>query len=332
MKFKLFDLHQDISHYLNKHGVNDFDQDDPKRQVDIPKMRRANLKFVVAAIFPFTTSINPLTSDILRRGYGLNKFGGREPSLTNFWLGYKTYLILERKYSHVFKIIRNKDDLQKLINDDKIGLILGIEGCDVLSDVLDIYVLHEMNIKVIGLTWNFTNKFASSCMSRKDFGLSDLGEELVRYANELGLVIDLAHASKQTMIDVLKISKKPVIISHANVFKVKQHVRNVDDEVLELLVKNRGVIGLTLIKSTIGVENTIDELIQHFKYLRECYTVDIIGIGTDYLGINEAPKGLERIDYIVNLREKLLNAGFTESEVQKIFFENSLRVFLENLT
>jgi len=103
-------------------------------------------------------------------------------------------------------------------------------------------------------------------MSKRDYGLTSEGEELVKLANSLGITIDLAHATKKTVIDVCNLSRKPVIASHANVKRLKDHRRNLDDEEIEVIVRTNGVIGITAIVSTLR-EGNLNSFIYNIKYI-----------------------------------------------------------------
>ena len=70
----------------------------------------------------------------------------------------------------------------------------------------------------------------------KNNGLTEFGKLIIKEMNRLGMLVDLSHVAKQTMIDVLTITRSPVIYSHASAYTVCNHVRNVQDDVLELVV------------------------------------------------------------------------------------------------
>ncbi len=90
---------------------------------------------------------------------------------------------------------------------------------------------------------------------------------MVRLANELGVIVDVAHASKRTVLDVASISKKPVIASHANAAALKGgHKRNLDDEEIEAIVRTGGVIGVTAIRETLP-SPTIQGMVDNLKYI-----------------------------------------------------------------
>jgi membrane dipeptidase len=208
--------------------------------------------------------------------------------------------------------------------------MLCLEGADALEDSSDLEILYKLGLRALSITWNHDNRYGSSCMSKKDYGLTGEGERLVHQANEIGVVIDLAHSGRRTALDTLSISTRPVMISHANYQKVHPHVRNVDDEVLEALKKNGGVIGFTMIRDTIGPDANLDGLAQHILAVSKSFGPDIVAIGTDYLGIERGPAGLEDVSKLVDLLTKLGSMGMTESEIRKLAWENAYRVLTQN--
>ena len=299
-----------------------FDEDGD-RHADIPKYRRSGTRAVVGAIFPAR--------------YLLNDELGKSVSFKNaFEEAFNhvlTYYKFVKRY-RVFKIVETRRDLLLLFEKYKrmIGIVMGLEGAYPVRELDDLELFHRLGIRVLGLTWNVDNQYAASCMTENDYGLTNLGSRLVEKALEYGMVIDLAHASRKTMLDVLSIVEKPVMISHAGLRRYNDSPRNVDDDVLDMLKRNKGVFGLFFVSDFLsGDETTIDTIVEYMVYLRDNFGVDIIGIGSDYFGTSKLPKGLENIGLINNLVEKLIENGFSYEDVEKIFYKNALRVFLENM-
>jgi membrane dipeptidase len=336
--YPVIDLHEDIAYYLMNYGkleelFQDFDKDTPGRQSDIPKLMRGNVRIVFGAVFPIHDTYNPLVGERIASGYGSQSIKAYTPAASKLIAleMIKIYMVLLRRFPNQLIPIENSSDAERAINSNAIGMLLSMEGADPLDDPYDLLLIQRLGVRALGITWNFDNRYGASCMTRKDYGLTTDGEELVRLANELGVIIDLAHASRNTMIDTLKISRKPVIISHANIRSVHDHVRNVDDEILELLHSNHGVIGITMITSTIGPRPNIDSLVRHVLYVYERFGPDIIAIGTDFLGIERTPEDLTNIGEINKLLTRLIEDGLGDNDVRKIAYENALRVIMNNI-
>ncbi|MEM7639503.1 MAG: membrane dipeptidase, partial [Pseudomonadota bacterium] len=93
-----------------------------------------------------------------------------------------------------------------------------------------------------------TNQFADSAtdINQPYDGLSPLGEELVREANRLGLVLDGSHAADSVVRDMMALSTTPIILSHTGATAIYDHPRNIGDELLLELAENGGVIQMNI--------------------------------------------------------------------------------------
>jgi membrane dipeptidase len=327
---RIIDLHEDISNYLmTQRGASL--NDGEGEQASISKYAKARVALVVAAIFPLIQSWNPHVSQVLSRGYG-SPSSAQVPR-SSFMIAieqFKIYHQLLRSFPNYLIPINTPGDIGTYAKSDRVGLLLCLEGADALEDSSDLDILYRLGVRALGITWNYDNRYGSSCMSKKDYGLTGEGERLVNLANEMGVVIDLAHAGKKTAVETLSISTSPVMISHANYYGVHAHVRNVDDEVLEALKTNRGVIGFTMIRDTIGSDPTLENLAKHIMAVSDSFGPDVLAIGTDYFGIEKTPRGLEDITKLVDLLGELRSRGMTEDNIRNLAWKNAHRVLTEN--
>ena len=211
----------------------------------------------------------------------------------------KFYHFLER--AGYAKIVRGRDDLDH----NSLKLLLALEGTDALTDPFDEYLLRDLGVRSIGLTWNYDTKFAASCMSRKDYGVTGFGEDLIKLCNQLGIAVDLGHASKNTIIETSEMSKLPVIVSHTNPRARTDHKRNIDDETIEAVVRNGGIVGVTAILSTVGKDSDINSLVDNISYIGESFGWEHVAIGSDFLGTDKTPKGFETIENMKDLSDLL---------------------------
>jgi len=320
---KLFDLHEDLSSYiLRSRELVDLNKD-VDRHADIPKYKRSNTKAIVAAIFPASYS---KTEDLVKHKVTFKN------SFNEVFNHLLVYYKLVKEY-RVFKIIEKKRELENIFDQRRrIGLVIGLEGSYPIREPDELEIFYRLGVRVLGLTWNVDNQYAASCMTTKDYGLTSLGVKLVEKALDLGMVLDLAHSSPKTMKDVLSIVDKPVIVSHTSFKKFNNSPRNIDDEILDMVKRNRGVVGIFFVTDFLeGEQTSIDTVVKHILYVRENYGIDVLAIGSDYFGTEKLPKGLEDIGKINSLAENLLENGLSKDDIEKIFYKNALRVFLENL-
>src|SRR5262249_49083566 len=134
------------------------------------------------------------------------------------------------------------DDVERIAASGKIACLIGIEGGVAIEE--DLSLLRDfarLGARYMTLTHNETLSWADAATddSRND-GLSPFGERVVREMNRLGMLIDISHVAPATMADALRVSKAPIIASHSSAFALAAHPRNVPDEILRQVAKNRG--------------------------------------------------------------------------------------------
>jgi membrane dipeptidase len=330
----IIDLHEDVAeHYMAENVERGISKDVDGRHVDFPKWGRAGARIVVASVYPLVPTWSPRLSARLAEGYGFGKMlPAHVPkgAVTMALEQLKVYYQMTRTYPDSCGVIQDRTDLEDSVKSKRVSFLLCLEGTEALEDASDLEVFYRLGVRAVGFTWNYDTRFAASCMSKKDYGLTGEGESLAVEANAKGVILDLAHSSKTTMLDALTLSKLPLMISHSNYSGVHPHKRNVDDDVLEALSRNGGVMGFTMINQTIGSKPGIDTLADHILSVRDRFGSDILAIGTDYLGIAETPVGLEDISKLKRLFEALGSLGMKDDEIRKLAWGNAYRVFEVN--
>ncbi len=289
------DLHEDIA-YSSLYGnvINE------NKQSNINLLKTFDKSVIFSVIFPHVHITDKTV-----------------PELSLLYEQFKFYYGLGRNYN--INIIKRYDDIKNNLN-----FLISMEGTDLLNNPEDIYILKELNLRNIGLTWNYDTKFAASCHSKKDYGLTGYGEELIELCNKNNIMVDLAHASKNTIMDACNISKKPLIDSHTNFKALKNHIRNIDDESIRAITDTDGVIGITLIRDTLKTPD-INGIMESINYLGDNYGWRYVAIGTDFLGITQTPDGLENITMLSKLKD-LLGIHYND-----VLYNNALRVIKDNL-
>lgn len=223
-------------------------------------------------------------------------------------------------------------------NEDKVNIIFGIEGIKAVKNMDEIQKMYDLGYRLFGLTWNEDNQFASGCRSQS--GLTKLGQELIDYANQNDILIDLAHCSKQTFLDVAKFSTKPLLVSHTGVRSLHDIPRNLDDTQLEMVKQTNGVVGIFNIAKFLSsdAENvTIETYVDHIDYVVKKIGIDHVGLGLDFCyyledhNSSSATKGLGRISDVNNIFIELKRRGYSELDINKIKFTNMYRVVCETL-
>jgi membrane dipeptidase len=175
-------------------------------------------------------------------------------------------------------------DLDLVESGERIGLLLSLEGVECFGvETWPADVFHALGVRMAGLTWNRRNAFADGA-AEEGGSLSRLGRELVDRLVSLGVILDVAHASRGVYAEVLeRASGAPVLCSHGGCRSVYDTPRNLDDDQLRALADAGGVFGLMLHPIAIGPERrTIDGVVDHLEHAMSVMGPDRVCLGGDF--------------------------------------------------
>jgi len=155
---------------------------------------------------------------------------------------------IERNSDRV-QLARTGADVERIVAAGKIAMPLAIEGGHAIENSLDnLREFNDLGVSSMTLTHNVSHDWADSGADEPRWGgLNELGREVVREMNRLGMVIDISHVSDSTFFDVLEVTEDPVIASHSGCRALNPHRRNMSDEMLTALAENDGVIGIVFV-------------------------------------------------------------------------------------
>ena len=239
-----------------------------------------------------------------------------------------------KRYEAVCGIAETQADAQRLKREGKKAFFLGVEnGLCLGEDLSRIAQYRHRGIRYITLTHTYDNQLCHSSTHTADAskGLTKLGKKAVKEMNRLGILVDLSHASEGTFWDVMKLSKYPVFCSHSGAKALCDNDRNLTDEQLRALAAQGGVVQTVAYAGFLRNDKqnaTIDDFVRHIKYMVDVAGIDHVGIGTDFDGGGGVP-GFETDADAVNVTMKLIEAGFSEDDIAKLWGENFFRVLGE---
>jgi membrane dipeptidase len=148
------------------------------------------------------------------------------------------------RHPNDFVLATSVADIRRAKQAGKIAALIGIEGGHAIEDSLRLLrQFYALGVRYMTLTHNNTNNWADSSRDvAKHNGLTDFGRQVVAEMNRLGMIVDVSHVSDKTMLDAVAASKAPVIASHSSVFAIARAPRNMNDDLIRALAKNRGVM------------------------------------------------------------------------------------------
>ena len=169
------------------------------------------------------------------------------------------------------------------LDDPRLRLVLAMEGVEPLEgDPGAFDEWYERGVRAISLTWNHANEFAGG-IDTPTRGLTDRGRALIRRFPELGVVLDLAHASEQTWRDVLD-EEIAFSVTHAGCRAVCDHPRNLADWQLDALAKHGGVIGMMALPFAVDRgAPTLSRWVDHFDHAVAVMGIEHVGLGADFI-------------------------------------------------
>jgi membrane dipeptidase len=255
-----------------------------------------------------------------------------------------------------FAICKSYHDIQKAREEGKIALLITMEGAEPLGTDLNLLrIFSELGVRSIGLTHARSNAaghggiFASSGSSQE--GVTGFGRDLVREAEALGVIVDLAHINPAGFDEILSITTRPPIVSHTNVRHYYDIERNISDDQIKMIGERHGVIGVnSVLVSPKEQESTLDHYVDHIEHVANLIGIDGVAVGFDFFEFiySQWPESakkelaekfttpqfipdLRNHSHARNLTGKLIERGFSDEQIEKILRGNWLRIFEELL-
>jgi membrane dipeptidase len=151
---------------------------------------------------------------------------------------------LVKAYPDDLELASTAEDVERIHHEGRIASMMGVEGGHQMGNSMAaLRQFYRLGVRYMTLSHFATNDWADSATDDpRHGGLSPFGVEVVKEMNRLGMLVDLAHVSPETMKDAIEVSKAPVIFSHSNARALEDHPRNVPDDVLALLRANGGLV------------------------------------------------------------------------------------------
>jgi membrane dipeptidase len=253
-------------------------------------------------------------------------------------------------------ICKNYGEIQDARETGRIALLITMEGVEPLgTDLNQLRVFYELGVRSIGLTHARSNAaghggiFAASGSPRE--GLTAFGQDIVRQCEALGIMIDLAHINPVGFEEILSLTTKPPIVSHTNARRYYDIERNISDEQIKMIGQRHGVIGVnSILVSQRAEESTLDRYVDHIEHIVNLIGTDSVGIGFDFFELiyRQWPESrqkelaaklatphfipdLRNHSHAPNLTRRLIERGFSDTDIENVLRGNWLRIFKDTL-
>ena len=328
------DTHADIN-TSNFTATNNYTQD-LDTQVNLPKMETGGLDVAWLIVY---TGQGPLDEEGYAAAYAnaIDKFDA-------------IHRLAEEIAPDKIELAYTSADVRRIAASGKKVAMIGIENAyPIGTDMSRIEEFYDRGGRYMSLAHNGHSQFSDSQTGEatNDYlhgGLSQMGRQAIAEMNRLGIMIDVSHPSKDSIMQSIELSRAPVIASHSSARALTDHTRNLDDEMLYAIRDNNGVAQATAFHTYVnearrsflaeGNDNvlapvaTVSDFIDHVDYMVELIGLDHVGISSDFDG-GGGIEGWNDASETFNVTLELVRRGYTEEEIARLWSGNLLRVLDE---
>lgn len=250
-----------------------------------------------------------------------------------------------------FAVIKTKADLARVLESDKIGVLLAMEGAEGIGrDISLTRLFFEVGLRMMGLTWNRANALAEGSGEDTGAGLTYLGRQLVARLADYPIILDVSHLNEAGFWSALEHSRGPVLASHSNSAAVCPHHRNLSDAQIKALADRGGLIGLNFYPEfvTPGGGDLLPGLLKQVDYIAGLVGVEHLALGPDFTNylpgmqlsaqelatLNISPgatPALPDVTILPDFYQALLAHGFSTNEAALVMGGNALRFLAQAL-
>ena len=264
-------------------------------------------------------------------------------------------------HQNLAMVVHRVEDIATAMETGRIGVVLTLEAATPIENELDrLDILYGFGVRCMGLVYSEANALGAGLKEARDGGLTQLGGQVVRRMNQLGIAIDVSHTGDQTALDAIEVSEKPIFITHAGARSLWNTSRMKPDDVIKACAAKGGVFGVEAAPHTTLTErhkeHSVESYMEHFEYIANMVGIDHVAFGPDtlfgdhvalhhafarQLSIESAHVGpkfdeVPFVDGIENPGENfhniarwLVSHGYSDQDIQKVLGANILRVLKE---
>lgn len=225
--------------------------------------------------------------------------------------------------------------IEEALVEKKIPLILAVEGANLLGgDISRLDELYNDGVRFLTLVWK-----GESCIGgawNTDVGLTDFGRATVKRCAELGIIVDVSHASHKMTSQLLDMAGdvgSKIVATHSDAYSICAHDRNLTDGEAKAISAAGGVIGISMTPAHIreGGDADVSDIIRHVCHYLSLGLEDSVCIGADFDGVAVLPRGIADERDMIKLDGEMKKAGISAAVREKIFWGNAARFVFQNM-
>jgi membrane dipeptidase len=181
---------------------------------------------------------------------------------------------------------RRAEDIEHAHKGGKLAWVAVLESASCIENEVDrLDILYGLGVRSIGVNYSESNMLGSGLKEHLDGGLTDFGYDALVRMNKLGLLVDVSHTSDKTALEVIELSRDPIIISHAGARALTPTTRMFPDEVIQALGERGGVMAIEAAPNLTATEkhpfHSIESYMEHVEYCIDLIGIDYVGCGPD---------------------------------------------------
>ncbi|MEI1252941.1 dipeptidase [Rhizobium aouanii] len=343
VEIDVFDGHNDVAQFIAEYTSSgrDFLARSESGHLDLPRAREGGLVGGLFALHagPERQPENDLI--ITENGYEVIYAETVDPLYARQQIDAQRVALetLIRRSGGRMRMAVDVDEIAAARAEAAFAVVLHMEGAEAVDGEFDyLHRLHAAGLRSLGPVWSRPNMFgygvpfAFPRSPDTGPGLTDIGKELVRTCNRLGIMVDLAHLNERGFWDVAALSHAPLVVTHACAHAICPSTRNLTDRQLDAIRDTDGVVGFNLSVCDIRADGHLNDdtpleaVARHIDYLVNRVGEDRVALGSDFDGA-VIPRRIKDASGLPHLFDAMRKSGFDRQTLSKFAFDNWLRVF-----
>lgn len=187
-------------------------------------------------------------------------------------------------HADLIRPVETADDIRAAKSEGRTGIFFGLQNCSPIEDDIDmVALLKRLNVHIMQLSYNNQSLICAGCYEDTDPGISRFGRQVIDEMNRVGMVIDMSHSAEFSTLEAIRLSARPIVISHANPMFFREARRNKSDRVLQALAESGGLLGFSCYPFHLqdGPDCTLEAFTSMIARTVDLMGIEHVGIGTD---------------------------------------------------